>query len=96
MRAVAVDLAAHPDYAAAVLEPLEVFGVDAVAEAGVVVKARIRTVPLEQWRVGREYRKRLKKAFDAEGIRIPTAQRAVYVSEDTRPLRVLLEGTATR
>ncbi len=96
MRAVAVDLAAHPDYAAAVLEPLEVFGVDAVAEAGVVVKARIRTVPLEQWRVGREYRKRLKKAFDAEGIRIPTAQRAVYVAEDTRPLRVLLEGTATR
>jgi small-conductance mechanosensitive channel len=91
MRAIAADLAAHPDYAAAVLEPLEVFGVDAVAEAGVVVKARIRTVPLEQWRVGREYRKRLKKAFDAEGIRIPTAQRAVYVAEDTRPLRVLLD-----
>ncbi len=91
MRAVATDLVADKDYSAAILEPLEVFGVDAVSEAGVIVKARIRTVPLQQWRVGREYRKRLKKAFDAESIRIPTAQRAVYVSEDTRPLRVLLD-----
>ena len=91
MRTVAAGLGADKAYTAAILEPLEVFGVDAVAEAGVIVKARIRTVPMEQWRVGREYRKRLKKAFDAEGIRIPTAQRAMYVAEDTRPLRVLLD-----
>lgn len=53
------------------LEPIEVFGVDKLADSGVVLKARIRTRPGKQWSVGREYLKRIKLAFDAGGIEIP-------------------------
>ena len=32
---------------------------------------RIKTVPLKQWDVGRELRRRFKQVFDQRGIRIP-------------------------
>jgi small conductance mechanosensitive channel len=54
-----------------ILEPIEVFGVDKLGDSGVVLKARIKTKPIQQWNVGREYLKRIKLAFDAHGIEIP-------------------------
>jgi len=39
----------------------------------------MKTLPLKQWDVAREYRRRLKKAFDAAGIQIPFPQRDVTV-----------------
>lgn len=68
MRAVAETLRTDRSYAAAILEPIEIFGVDDFAESQVTNKARLKTCPLEQWRVGREYRRRLKKAFEAARI----------------------------
>jgi small conductance mechanosensitive channel len=70
-------LQADPRFAPFILAPLEVVGVDAFAESAVVLKMRIKTVPLKQWDVGRELRRRIKKAFDAEGIEIPLPQRVV-------------------
>ena len=54
----------------------EIFGVDDFKESEVTIKARLKTVPIQQWSVGREYRRRLKKAFDASGIHFafPTVQ----------------------
>ena len=49
------------------------------ADASVVIKARIKTLPIEQWSVGREYRRRLKKAFDAAGIEIPFPHQSLYM-----------------
>ncbi len=60
-----------PEYAGAILEPLEVVGVDSLGDSGVVLKARVKTLPIQQWRVGREYNRRIKLAFDAAGIEIP-------------------------
>jgi small-conductance mechanosensitive channel len=37
----------------------------------VVLKMRIKTVPLKQWEVGREFRKRIRQRFEAEGIDVP-------------------------
>ncbi len=54
-----------------ILEPIEIVGVDNFADSAVLIKARIKTKPNDQWKVGREYRKRLKKAFDEQGIEIP-------------------------
>jgi small conductance mechanosensitive channel len=48
-----------------------VVGVDTLGDSGVVLKARIKTRPLDQWTVGREYNRRIKLAFDAAGIEIP-------------------------
>jgi small conductance mechanosensitive channel len=46
-------------------------GVDGFADSGVKLKARIKTRPIEQWNVGREYNRRIKMAFDEAGIIIP-------------------------
>lgn len=63
----------EPPYSEAILEPIEVVGVDALADSGVRMKARIKTKPGKQWIVGREYLKRIKFAFDANGVEIPSA-----------------------
>jgi small-conductance mechanosensitive channel len=55
-------------YRPLVLAPLEVLGVDALAESGVVIKARFKTIPSKQWMVAREMNRRVKKRFDEEGI----------------------------
>jgi small conductance mechanosensitive channel len=73
-----------------ILEPIEVFGVDDFKESEVTIKARLKTVPIQQWAVGREYRRRLKKAFDARGIEIPFPHRSLYVGTATGPLEVML------
>jgi len=54
-----------------ILEPIEVVGVDQLADSGVMLKARIKTLPGKQWPVGREYLKRIKIAFDDNNIEIP-------------------------
>jgi small-conductance mechanosensitive channel len=95
MRVVDADLRADPSYAARILEPIEIFGVDDFAESQVTIKARLKTRPLEQWNVGREYRRRLKKAFDAARIEIPFPHRSLYVGETSRPLEVLLRASGS-
>ena len=71
-----------------ILEPIEILGVDAFGASEVVIKARIKTLPIEQWSVGREYRRRLKKAFDQKGIEIPFPHRTLYMGEASRPFIV--------
>ncbi|HEX4989450.1 MAG TPA: mechanosensitive ion channel family protein, partial [Candidatus Binatia bacterium] len=68
MRRVAEEMYAEPRYRAAMLEPIEIFGVDGFTESAVTIKARLKTQPLQQFAIGREYRRRLKKAFDTAGI----------------------------
>lgn len=94
MRRVADELRQDPRYGAMALEPIEIFGVDSFGESEVTIKARLKTQPLRQWDVGREYRRRLKKAFDAEGIEIPFPRRAIYVGEASKPFPILLHSAA--
>ena len=75
MRRVAEEMYAEPKYRSAMLEPIEIFGVDGFTESAVTIKARLKTQPLQQFAIGREYRRRLKKAFDAAGIEMPLSQR---------------------
>lgn len=65
----------------AILEPIEVVGVDALADSGVVLKARIKTAPVQQWRVGREYNRRIKLAFDDAGIEIPVPHMKILLPD---------------
>ena len=88
MQEVGDALAGDPAYAGAVLERFEILGVDAFQESAVVVKARLKTRPGEQWRLGREYRRRLKKAFEAAGIEVPFPQRVLTLGATARPLDV--------
>jgi small conductance mechanosensitive channel len=64
-------LARDEEFGPRILAPMDVFGVDQLADSGVILKARVRTLPGEQWSVGREFLKRIKLAFDEAGIEIP-------------------------
>jgi small conductance mechanosensitive channel len=77
LRQVGDELKADPGFAPSVLEPLEVLGVDQLADSAVVLKARVKTVPQKQWEVARELRRRIKARFDADGIEIPYPQMAL-------------------
>lgn len=81
MKRVGARLKADPDFADKILEPIEVVGVDNLADSGVVLKARIKTQPLQQWTVGREYNRRIKLAFDEAGVEIPFPHLTVVLPE---------------
>lgn len=80
MRQVADELTADPEFTDKIISPIEIFGVDSFGPSEVLIKARLKTLPAEQWTVGREYRRRLKYAFDREKIEIPFPQRRVHVT----------------
>ncbi|MEX0806156.1 MAG: mechanosensitive ion channel family protein [Candidatus Binatia bacterium] len=88
MSRVGDELQAEPKYGAVMLEPLEIIGVDLFADSAVVIKARLKTLPIKQWMVGREYRRRLKKAFDADKIEIPFPHRTLYMGEASPPFKL--------
>ena len=93
MRRLGEELRADPAHGPLILEPIEIFGVDAFKESSLVIKARLKTLPIQQWTVGREYRRRLVQAFAAEGIENPA--RILQVGDSDRPLPVLLmQGAA--
>jgi small conductance mechanosensitive channel len=94
MRRVAEELRQDPAHGPSILEPIEIFGVDAFKESSVVIKARLKTRPIQQWTVGREYRRRLLLAFTADDIDVP-ATRVVQVGDAGKPFSVvLMQGAA--
>jgi len=88
IKEVGKELQEDPEFGSNILEPIEVLGVDQFADSAVVIKARLKTLPIKQWVVGREYRRRLKKAFDAKGIEIPFPHRTLYMGEASLPFAV--------
>lgn len=79
MRQTAQALRESPGFGPKVADDIEISGVEQWAESAVMIRARIRTQPLEQWSVRREYLKLLKAAFDREGIAIPFPQRTLKI-----------------
>ncbi|MBI5282228.1 MAG: mechanosensitive ion channel family protein [Candidatus Solibacter usitatus] len=75
------ELRADAEFGPLVLDGMEVAGVDRFTEQGVVVKARIRTRPSQQWKVAREVNRRVRLKCAERGITIATAQRAVQIFE---------------
>ncbi|MDZ8087383.1 MAG: mechanosensitive ion channel family protein [Nostoc sp. DedQUE12b] len=52
------------------LESPQVLGIDDVSHMGMLVRVWIKTAPMEQWNVGREFRLRVRQAFEANKIQI--------------------------
>jgi len=90
MREVGAALRTDPTFGPLMVEDIEVFGVDQFADSAVIIKGRLRTKPIKQWDVGREYRRRLKQRFDAEGIEIPFPHRSIYFGEASKPIAAQL------
>jgi small-conductance mechanosensitive channel len=74
----AEQLRADPVFSSRILDAFEMVGVERWADSAVILRARFKVAPLEQWSVRREYLRRLKAAFDSEGIEIPFPQLTVH------------------
>ncbi len=81
LKEIGESLQKDPEFEDDILEPLEILGVDKFDDSAVVIKARITTKPIKQWRVGREFNRRMKKVFDERNIEIPFPHRTVYWGE---------------
>ncbi len=57
------------EYAAVILGPLEVLGVQELRDANLTIRVRFKTLPLKQWVVAAELRRRVASGFAARGIR---------------------------
>lgn len=93
MREVGAQMRESADFGPKIIADLEVIGVERWDDSAVVLRCRLKTNPLEQWNVRREFLKRLKRAFDTHGIEIPYPHLTVYAGQDKQgnapPLRVL-------
>jgi moderate conductance mechanosensitive channel len=74
-------LAEDPAWKAAILSPPQFLRVDDFGDSAIVIKVTGNTQPIKQWDVTGELRKRLKIAFDKEGIEIPFPQRVVHQAQ---------------
>ena len=94
LRQIGRELQSDARFGPNILEPLEILGVDSFEDTGVNLKTRIKTLPLKQWEVGRELRRRITKTFGARGIEVPVRSVAVYFGEASKPFQVQVEPPA--
>lgn len=90
MKKIGKELRDDEKFGPLMVDDIEVFGVDQFGDSAVVIKGRLRTKPIKQWDVGREYRRRLKYAFDEAGIEIPFPHRSIYFGEASKPFTAQL------
>jgi moderate conductance mechanosensitive channel len=81
VRDAAATLMDDPQFGPHILEPVEIIGVDDFADSQVTLRLRIKTVPLKQWVVGRELRKRIARVLQERRIEIPFPQRTIWIRE---------------
>lgn len=78
IRAVGASMQQDPEFASRILEPIEVMGVEQLADSAVMVRCRFKVAPSEQGNIRRAFLWRIKREFDAHGIEIPFPSRTVY------------------
>ena len=83
---------AEEEYKVKMLASIEVSGLNSFDDSALVIRGRIRTKPGQQWGIGREYRKRLKEAFDLHNIEIPFPHQTIYWGEEIQPLQLTIDG----
>jgi small conductance mechanosensitive channel len=106
LRELGEKLASEDPYRSLVLAPLEILGVDQLTNSAVMIKARFKTLPGQQWTVGREMNRRIKQRFGEAQIDLTPSTQPVYLLPQMSPeLRdqiknavreVLKETSATR
>jgi len=72
------DLRADDNFQFKILEGIEMAGIEQLDNSSVVIRCRFKVMPLEQWGVRREFLKRIKAAFDEQGIELPYPHLTIY------------------
>ncbi len=80
-------MGSEPQWQDTILEPATILGVDRVAHTGVTIQVWLKTQPIKQWAVGREFRLRIKQAFDQAGIS-PGVPQQIWHGERTNTQQV--------
>jgi small conductance mechanosensitive channel len=71
VREVDREIRTDPSFRSHILGPVEILGITEFSDWSMLLKVQIETAPLKQWMVGREFRKRLRKALNRDGIAVP-------------------------
>jgi small conductance mechanosensitive channel len=79
LKEIADQLQAEEPYHSAILAPLEVMGVDQLGDFAVQIKARFKTLPGQQWLIGREMNRRIKKRFEEAQIEMPFPTQSIQL-----------------
>ncbi|WP_395455586.1 mechanosensitive ion channel family protein [Azospirillum melinis] len=76
IKQVGKELAADPEFAPSIIEPLKMQGVDQFGDFAIQLRLKMKTQPGEQFAIRRKAYVLIKKAFDANGIQfaLPTVQ----------------------
>jgi small conductance mechanosensitive channel len=90
----AIQMWKDPDWEPLIVEEPTVPGVERFDESAVTIRVMFKTLPLKQWDVARQYRRRIKNRFDAEGIEIPFPHRTLYWGDDQPGLERLAQMAA--
>ena len=95
---VGAEISADPEWAPKITDPLKAMRVQEFGASGIAIKVMGETVPMEQWAVAGEFRRRIKRVFDDEGIEIPFPHMTVYWGPGENPgyRRAVPQKTATQ
>jgi small-conductance mechanosensitive channel len=96
MREVGREMWEDPEWRPLLTEEITVPGIESFGDSSVNIRIMATTVPLKQWDVAREMRRRLKRRFDAEGIEIPFPHRTFYWGEGQMPPAFAAAGGAAQ
>lgn len=81
-----------PEWSDLILENPQILGVDDFGDSAVIIRVWIKTQPMKQWDVSREYRRRFKQAVRDAGTEIPFPQRDVWL-HPSEEFRSVLQGS---
>lgn len=86
------DMYNNSDFKDEMIAPLEISGLNEFADSAIVIRVIIKTKPGMQWDTGRDFRRRIKEAFDEANIEIPFPHRTVYWGEKIDPLNLKVKN----
>ncbi|NJL00374.1 MAG: mechanosensitive ion channel family protein [Spirulinaceae cyanobacterium SM2_1_0] len=88
VQAICDQMKTEPGWRELISQEPNILGLDDFSDRGMVIRVWIRTPPLKHWDVAREFRRRIKRAFDAAGIPLARQQQELWVrpGESDRPL----------
>jgi moderate conductance mechanosensitive channel len=78
LRELAIEMYRDRYWRTQLIEPPEVLGIDAIEHSGMLMRVWIKTQPLQQWNVAREFRRRLQLTMKKNGIEIGTPQQFLH------------------
>lgn len=88
IKQVADDMSHDPDWESLILEEPLLLGVDNIDHTGATVRLWIKTLPLKQWDVAREYRRRLKIAFEDADLDFGVPKQVIRMMEPEQTTRI--------